>query len=26
LEIRLKSERGAIEGEIGVDHVRITPN
>jgi len=26
LEIRLKSERGAIEGEIGVDHVKLIPN
>jgi len=26
LEIRLKSERGAIEGEIGVDHVRLVAN
>lgn len=25
LEIRLKSERGAIEGEIGVDHVSLAP-
>ena len=25
LEIRLKSTRGAIEGEIGIDHVTLTP-
>jgi hypothetical protein len=25
LEIRLKNTRGAIEGEIGVDHVSLTP-